>query len=99
LNHELLDDTVECRPLISKAFLAGGKSTEVLSRLRDGLAIETQDDSAQRLVALGDVKVNLVSNLGAFGCGRSRREEDGAHGDQEGGGDEEFPDVEHGDDG
>ena len=86
LDHELLDDTVECRALIAVALLAGGQSAEVLRGLGDGLAIEAHDDAAEGLIAVGDVEVDLVGDLGALGGLGSRREQHQAHSDEESGG-------------
>ena len=61
LDHEVLDDTVESRALITEALLAGSKSTEVLSGLGDGLAVETDHNAAKLLIAVGDVEVDLVA--------------------------------------
>jgi len=57
LDHEALDDTVECRALIAEALLATRESAEVLSSLGDCLAVKPDDDAPQGLVAMGDVKV------------------------------------------
>jgi hypothetical protein len=59
LDHELLDDTVECGALISESLLAGGKSTEVLRRLWHGLAVKTHHNATKRLAIMLDVKVHL----------------------------------------
>lgn len=95
LDHEVLDDTVEGRVLVSKALLARAESSEVLGRLyhelssvspssspahstRPGvwmwtwtyfwcrLSIQSHDDPAQLFIALLDIEVDLVSDLGAF---------------------------------
>jgi hypothetical protein len=60
LDHEVLDDTVESRALITEALLAGGKSTEVLSGLGDSLAVEADHNAAKLLIAVGDVEVDLL---------------------------------------
>lgn len=67
LNHEVLDDTVERRALIAKTLLASAKSAEVLSGLRNSLAIKAKDDAAEVLVTLLDVEEDLVGDLGALG--------------------------------
>ena len=46
--------------LVAEALLAGGKSTEVLSGLGDGLAVETDGDATELFIAVGDVEVDLV---------------------------------------
>jgi hypothetical protein len=60
LDHEVLDDTVECRTLISKALLASRESAEVFSGLGCGLAVQAYDHTAQLLVAVCNVKVDLL---------------------------------------
>jgi hypothetical protein len=95
LNHELLDDTMEGRPLISEALLAGGQSAEVLGRLGHRLAVETHNNAAQGLIAVGDVEVHLMGNLGALGRLRAGREEDQADAHKERRGHEKTSDVEH----
>lgn len=95
LDHKVLDDAVEARPLIAKALLARGERAEVLGRLGRGLAVEADDDAAEGLVALGDVEEDLVRDLGALdGLDRLREEED-ADAEQQRGRQEEFPEVEH----
>ena len=96
LDHEVLDHTVEGRALIAKALLAGGEGAEVLSRLGNGLAIETNDNAADGLVAVLDVKVDLVGDLGSLGGLGGLGEEDQPDSEEQGGGDEEPPKVEHG---
>ena len=95
LDHELLDHTVERRALVAKALLASGEGTEVLSRLGNGLAVQTHDDAAQRLIAVGDVEVDLVGDLGALGGLGGRREEDHADSDEQQSADGEPAQVEH----
>lgn len=95
LDHKVLDDAVEARPLIAKALLARGERAEVLGRLGRGLSVEADDDAAEGLVALGDVEEDLVRDLGALdGLDRLREEED-ADAEQQRGRQEEFPEVEH----
>lgn len=76
LNHEVLDDTVESRSLVAEALFASGEGTEVLSGLGDSLAVETKGDAANALVAVLDVEVDLVCDLGALGGSGGLREED-----------------------
>lgn len=45
LEHELGDDSVERRSLVSEALLTGAESTEVLSGLWDILIEEVEDDT------------------------------------------------------
>ncbi len=82
LDHERLDDTMEGRALVAEALLSSGQSAEVLGGLGDGLAVETNDNAAGRLVANGDVEVDLVGDLGALGGGGSLREADNGQADQ-----------------
>jgi hypothetical protein len=51
---------VESRTLVTEALLASSKGTEVLSGLGDGLAVKTNGDAAELLIAVGDVEVDLV---------------------------------------
>ena len=95
LNHELLDDAVEGRPLVAKALLAGGESAEVLGRLRDGLAVKAHDDAAQGLVTMGDVEVDLVGDLGTLGRLHRLGHEEEAEAQEKGGRDKESPEGEH----
>lgn len=95
LNHEVLDNTVESRPLVPEALLAGSQSTEVLGRLGHRLAIQSKNDTAEVLIAVLDVEVDLVGDLGAFGRGDGGAEEQHAHADEQRGRDEKPPEVEH----
>lgn len=95
LDHELLDDAVEGRPLISETLLASGKSTEVLSRLGNGLAVETHDNAAQGLIAVGNVEVHLVGDLRSLGSFSTGGEEDQADAQEERRRHEETSEVEH----
>lgn len=74
---------MEARLLKSKALLASSESAEVLSRLRDGLAVKAHHDAAEGNIAVGDVEVDLVGDLRALG-GRSglREEEEGGREDE-----------------
>ena len=77
---------MEGRPLVAKVLLSCGQSAEVLSGLRDGPAVKTHHDATHRLVAMADVKVDLVGDLGTFGslgCLAEEKEGDGE--DQENG--------------
>ena len=67
LDHKLLDNTVESGALIAKTLLAGSKSTKVLSSLWDGLAVKAHYDAAKRLIAMLDVEIDLIGNLGTLG--------------------------------
>lgn len=80
LNHKVLDDTVEVGALVSVALLASGQSTEVLNSLGNSLAVKTDDNATQLLLAMGHVEVDLVGNLGSlgsFGCLSEEDEDDG----------------------
>lgn len=61
LNHELLDDSVESRSLVTKALLPSAQSTEVFSGLGHCLPIETNHDSSQFFVAVCDIKIDLTA--------------------------------------
>ena len=63
LDHELLNDSVESRSLIAKALFSCAQSTEVLSGLGDCLPIETNHDSAQFLIAMGNIEIDLTSSV------------------------------------
>lgn len=65
LDHEVLDDTVEGRVLVSKSLLTRAESSEVLGRLWCR-RIQSHDNPAQLFIALLDIEVDLVSDLGAF---------------------------------
>ena len=95
LDHELLDDAVEGRSLVAEALLAGGEGAEVLGRLGDGLAVEAHDDAAKRLVAVGDVEVDLVGDLGALGSLDGLGHEEEAEAQEDRSGDKEPPEAEH----
>lgn len=60
LDHELLDNAVESGALVAEALFAGSKGTEVLSSLGNGLAVETDCDATEFLIAVGDIEVNLL---------------------------------------
>lgn len=97
LDHEVLDDTVESRPLIPEALLASSQSAEVLSRLGHRLAVQSQNDTAQILIAVLDVEVDLVGDLGTLGRSDGAAEEQHAHADEQRGRNEKPPEVEHDD--
>ncbi len=59
LDHELLDDSVESRSFITKTLFPCAQSTEVLGSLGDRFPIETDDDSAQFLIPVSDIEVDL----------------------------------------
>jgi hypothetical protein len=94
LDHELLDDTVEGGALVAEALLAGGQSAEVLGRLGDGLAVQAHDNAPDGLIAVLDVEVDLVGDLGALGSHGGLGEHQ-ASADHQRRGDNELLDVEH----
>lgn len=96
LDHELLDDTVEGRVLVAVTLLASSKGTEVLDGLGDGLAVETDDDTAQILVAMLDVEKDLVGDLGALACLSGLRKQESAEAKEQQGADENPAHVKHG---
>ena len=67
LNHELLDHAVEGGALVAIPFLSGSEGTEILRGLWHSLAIEPHDNPAHVFVAMLDVEVDFVRDLGAFG--------------------------------
>lgn len=83
LDHESLNDTVERRPLISKVLLPGSQRSEVLNGLGHSLAVKTDHDAAHGLVAMADVEVNLVGDLGALDGLRCLGEEGEGDGDDQ----------------
>lgn len=87
---------MEGRALVTEALLAGSESAEVLSRLGDGLAVETHDDAAEGLATLLNVEVDLVGDLRALGSLGALSEHD-RNSNEECGGKEEPSEVEHGD--
>lgn len=95
LDHEVLDDTVESRALIAEALLAGSQSAEVLSSLGHRLAIQSQHDATQVLVAVLDVEIDLVGDLRTLGRSNTAAEEQHAHAEKQRGRDEKPPKVEH----
>lgn len=95
LDHKVLDDAVERRSLVAKALLAGGKGTEVLGGLGHGLAVEPKGDATEVIVALLNVKVDLVGDLGALGGRGGPGEEDQANGEEQHGRSHEATEVEH----
>lgn len=95
LDHELLDDTVEGRTFISESLLPGRESAEVLSGLGDGLAVKTHDDTANGLIAVRDVEVDLVGDLGPLRGLGGLGEEEQAQPEQDARGEEQPPNVKH----
>lgn len=95
LDHEVLDDSVEGRSFITKALLASGKSSEVLSGLGDSAAVEAKDNAAELLIAVLNVEVHLLGDLGTLGSLNVVREEDQDHSEEEGNGNEESTEIDH----
>jgi len=95
LDHELLDDTVEGRPFIAESLLSSREGAEVLGGLGDGLAIEANDDAANGLVALRNVEVHLVGDLGSLCRLGGLGEEEQAHSEQHSCGHKQPPEIEH----
>lgn len=62
LNHELLDDTMEGRALVTIAMGTLGELKEVLGGPGDILSEKTDDDASNILVALLHIKVDLVGD-------------------------------------
>lgn len=60
LDHELLDDPVESRSLVTEAFFPCAQSTEVLSGLGDRLPIKTDHHPTQLLVPMRDIEKDLA---------------------------------------
>ncbi len=84
LNHEVLDNTVECRALISKTLLPGSQSSKVLGSLGDSLSVQAENNSAHRLIAMADLEEDLVGNLGSLNSFSSLgKEEEGNGQDQQ----------------
>lgn len=57
LEHEVGDDTVETRSLVSEPVLAGGKLTEVTGCLGDDVVVELEDDATRGLVVDRDIEL------------------------------------------
>ncbi len=60
LDHKLLDDSMESRSLVAKALFSCAQSAEVLGGLGDRLPIETNHDSAQLLITMCDIEIDLT---------------------------------------
>ena len=60
LNHEGFDNSMESRAFVAKTLLSRSKSPEILCSLGCRFAIETNDNSTQWLIAMSDVKVDLL---------------------------------------
>lgn len=62
LDHEVGNDTVEPRTRVTEAFLASGKSTEVLNGFRNDIAVKTEHDTTEVLSVLLDIEVDFVGD-------------------------------------
>ena len=69
LIHELGNDTVESGALISKTLLSSCQCSEIFRGFWDCLAVQAHDNTPYGLVAMGNIEVDLVGDLGTF-CGR-----------------------------
>jgi len=58
LAHEVGDDAMECRALVSIALLTGAQSTEVLTGLRGDIGAKLNDDSADCVAICSHVEEN-----------------------------------------
>lgn len=71
---------MEGRALVAETVLAGGKLTEVASRLGDNIVVELEDDAARGLVVDRDIELRVqspeINNAGAQ-LQHARRGEDG----------------------
>jgi len=81
LNHEVLDDTVEARTLISITFLSSSQSAEVLGGFWDSLSIEPNHNTTHLLISMLDIEVDLVGDFGAFHSFGGLGEEDEGEGE------------------
>ncbi len=59
LAHEISDDTVEARTLVTESAFTGAQLTEVLGSLWDNISTKFHDDTSGGSAANGDVKKNL----------------------------------------
>jgi len=62
LEHELRDDTVESRPSISEALLAGAESTEVLGSLGNDIIVEDKVDATRLFSNLRGLLARGIEN-------------------------------------
>lgn len=83
LDHKVLNNAVEGRALISKILLPSRESAEVLSRLRDSLAIKAHHNASKGLIAMRDIEVDLMGDLWALhSASRLSEEEEGGRKDK-----------------
>lgn len=64
LEHELGDNTVERRTLVTKALLASAESAEVLSSLGNNVVVELELNATKRLAVSSNVEKDLVTKAG-----------------------------------
>lgn len=57
---------MEGRSLVSKILLASSQSPEVLDGLGDRLAVKAHHNAAHGLIAMADIEIDLVGDLGAL---------------------------------
>lgn len=86
---------MESRSLITEALLAGGEGAEVLSGLGGGLAVQADHDATKGLIAVLNVEVDLVGDLGSLGSGNGAAKEQHAHTEEQRRRHEQSPEVEH----
>lgn len=67
LNHEVTDDTMESRSLITESLFAGSESMEVFSSLWNSLSVQSDNNSSEFLITVFDIKEDLVGDSGALG--------------------------------
>jgi hypothetical protein len=59
---------VEGGSLVAKALGTNSQLSEILGSLWNSLAIKTHYDTAEGLITVGDIEVDLVGDLRAFSC-------------------------------
>ena len=74
------DDAVEARALVSEALLASAQSAEVLSGLRDVLAVESELDAAGGFTIDGDVEKAFLVVCHDGGCSDAKVGREGNEG-------------------
>jgi len=63
LDHEVLDDSMKRRPLVSKSFLSSTESSEILGALRSVLSIKSKYYPTQILIVSFDIEEHVCGNL------------------------------------
>merc|ERR1719271_1257190 len=74
LDHEILDNTVELRPLVAEALFHGCESPEVLCGLRGALPVQSHDYPSGSFSANFDIKKDEIGDERALRLGFARRE-------------------------